>query len=237
MTGTLYGLGVGPGDPELVTVKAVRIVRACPVLAYPAPENGDSLARTIMAPHLPGGQIEIAIRMPLSAAQFPAASIYDAASAAIGDHLRAGRDVAVLCLGDPLLWGSFIYLLGRLAGQHRIAIVPGIASPMAAAAALDLPLAARDDALTILPATLPDARIEQGLRDAESVAIIKLGRHFPRIRALLERLGLAADAHYIEHATMATQRALPVRDVDPERVPYFSLILVRRGAAVAAAAR
>lgn len=237
MTGTLYGLGVGPGDPELVTVKAVRLVRACPVLAYPAPEHGDSLARAIMAPHLPGGQIEIAIRMPLSAARFPAAEVYDAAAAAIGEHLRAGRDVAVLCLGDPLLWGSFIYLLGRLAARSRVEIVPGVASPMAAASALHLPLAARDDALTILPATLPDARLEQALRDAESVAIIKLGRHFGRVRALLDRLGLGVDARYIEHATMDSQRVLPVRDVDPDRVPYFSLIIVRRGAAVAAGLR
>lgn len=237
MSGTLYGLGVGPGDPELVTMKALRLVRGCPVLAYPAPERGDSLARAIMAPHLPGGQVEIAIRMPLSAARFPAAEVYDAAATAIDDHLRAGRDVAVLCLGDPLLWGSFIYLLARLAPRHRIEIVPGVASPMAAASALALPLAARDDALTILPATLPDARLERGLREAESVAIIKLGRHFARVRALLERLGMASDAHYIEHATMADQRAIRVRDVDPDRVPYFSLILVRRGAALSAMSR
>ena len=233
MSGTLYGLGVGPGDPELVSIKAARLVRACPVLAYPAPEHGDSLARRIMTPHLPGGQTEIAIRMPLSVDRFPAQAVYDAAARDIAGHLAAGRDVAVLCLGDPLLWGSFIYLHERLARTHRVEIVPGIASPGASAAVLGLPLAARDDGFAILPATRSDEQLERALATVESAAVIKLGRHFARVRALLERLGLAAGARYVEHATMESQRTLALASVDPSGVPYFSLIIVRRGAAAA----
>ncbi len=237
VSGTLYGLGVGPGDPDLLTVKAARILGACPVVAYPAPEQGDSLARRIAGPHVPVGRIEIAIRMELSAARFPAAAVYDAAAAEIAAHLAAGRDVAVLCLGDPLLYGSFMYLLARLADRHKVEIVPGVASPTAAAAALLLPLAARDDALAVIPAQLSDARIATCLAASDTSAIIKLGRHFARVRTLLGRLGLAECAHYVEHATMADQRILPLETIDPAAVPYFSLIVVRRPGSAASAVR
>ena len=133
--GTLYGLGVGPGDPELLTLKALRILRAAPVLAYPAPPKGESMARAIAAPHLQGGQIEIVIRMPLDAARFPAEEIYAAAARDIAEHLEAGRDVAALCEGDPFFYGSFMYLFGRLAPAHSVEVVPGVSSPMACAAA------------------------------------------------------------------------------------------------------
>jgi len=235
VTGTLYGLGVGPGDPDLLTVKAARLLRACPVVAYPAPDQGESLARRIAAPHLPGGQVEIAIRMELSPARFPAPEVYDDAASKIAAHLAAGRDVAVLCLGDPLLYGSFMYLFARLAGSHVVEIVPGVASPTAAAAALGLPLAARDDALAVIPAQLPDERIAACLAASDTSAIIKLGRHFARVRALLDTLGLAGSAHYIAHATMADQQILPLATIEPASVPYFSLIIVRRPGAAASA--
>lgn len=233
MTGTLYGIGVGPGDPELVTLKALRIVRDSPVLAYPAPEHGDSLARRIMAPHLPGGQTEIAIRMPLIADRFPAAPVYNAAAAEIGAHLAAGRDVAVLCLGDPFLYGSFMYLHARLAQAHRAVVVPGVSSVTAAAAAAGAPLAARNDVLTILPAPLPDDVLGARLAGAEAAAIVKLGRHLPRVRALLEREGLSARARYVEHVGLPGERVLALADVHAQtEAPYFSLVLVhRRGAA------
>jgi precorrin-2/cobalt-factor-2 C20-methyltransferase len=226
--GTLYGIGVGPGDPELVTLKALRIARACPVLAYPAPEQGDSLARRIMAPHLTDKQTEIAIRMPLSADRYPANAVYDRTSGDIAAHLRAGRDVAVLCLGDPFFYGSFMYLFARLAGAHKTVVVPGVTSLSAAAAALDMPLAARNDVLTVIPALLDDTAIATRLAGAEAAAIIKLGRHFARVRALLATSGLLAAARYVEHASFPHQRIVPLDRVDPAQVPYFSLILVHR---------
>lgn len=228
MSGTLYGLGVGPGDPELVTLKALRLLRACPVLAYPAPERGDSLARAIMAPHLPGGQIEIAIRMELSPARFPNPEIYDRAAGDIARHLDAGRDVAALCLGDPFFYGSFSYLFQRLAERHTVVVVPGVTSLAAASAALGIGLVVRDDVLAVIPATRPDADIRARLAAVEAAAIIKLGRHFARIRALLDEAGLSAHARYVEHATMASERVVPLAEVDPARVPYFSLILLHR---------
>jgi precorrin-2/cobalt-factor-2 C20-methyltransferase len=226
--GTLYGLGVGPGDPELVTLKAVRLARSCPVLAYPAPEQGESLARRIMAPHIPPGRTEIAIRMPLSADRYPANAVYDRAAADLASHLADGRDVAVLCLGDPFFYGSFMYLFARLAETHRTVVVPGVTSLSAAASALGMPLAARGDVLTVVPAILSDEDIASRLSAADASAIIKLGRHFARVRDLLGRLELSAQARYIEHASLPGENARTLAEIDPASVPYFSLILIHR---------
>lgn len=228
VSGALIGIGVGPGDPELVTLKAVRLARAAPVLAYAAPERGDSMARAIMAPHLAGGQIEIAIRMPLAVDRFPSGDVFDRAARDIAQHLDAGRDVAALCLGDPLLYGSFMYLLARLAGRFRTLIVPGISSIAAAGASLGMALAARNDAFAVVPAPLEDAAIERLLAASDGAALVKLGRHFARVRDLLRRIGLADKARYIERASQAGQRIVPLDDVDPASVPYFSLIVVHR---------
>ncbi|WP_341897870.1 precorrin-2 C(20)-methyltransferase [Ferrovibrio terrae] len=228
MSATLYGLGIGPGDPELITLKALRLLQTADVVAYPAPEDGDSLARRIVAPHLSGKQIELAIRMPLTVARFPAQAVYEQAAGDIGTHLQAGRSVAVLCEGDPFLYGSFMYLFGRLAETFPVEVVPGVSSLTACAAALKHPLVSRNDVLTIIPAPLDDETITAKLLHTDAAAILKLGRHGPRIVALLQQLGLADRAQYIERATMAEQRILPLKDVDPASIPYFAMILVHR---------
>ena len=225
--GTLYGLGVGPGDPELLTLKALRIIRAAPVLAYPAPSEGESLARAISAPHLPGGQIEIAIRMPLDAKQFPAEDVYGPAAREIAGHLRAGRDVAALCEGDPFFYGSFMYLFERLTDDHKIEVVPGVSSPMACAAALEAPLAARNDVLSILPAPLDEGSLAARLEVCDAAAIVKVGRHIAKVRRILQSLGLENRARYIERASLAAERILPLSEA-PDPAPYFSMVLVHR---------
>ena len=232
MSGTLYGIGVGPGDPELLTLKAYRLLRAVPVLAYPAPERGPSLARAIAAPHLNGARTEIAIRMPMVSARFPAREVYDRAAEELGGHLEAGRDVAVLCEGDPFFYGSFMFLFGRMAERFRVDVVPGVSSLTACAAVLGAPLAARNDVLAVMPAPLPEGQLRDRLSQIDAAAIIKIGRHFGKVRTLLTELGFADRARYIEHATMETQKVLPLEDVDPDKVPYFSTVLVHeRGAA------
>jgi precorrin-2/cobalt-factor-2 C20-methyltransferase len=228
MAGTLYGVGVGPGDPELVTLKALRILQSVPVLAWPAPEEGPSLAREIVAAHLPGTQREIAIRMPLLPARFPADDVYDKAAVEIGDALAAGDDVAVICEGDPFFYGSFMYLYGRLAGDYEIEVVPGVSSLTACAAALGAPLSAKNDVLTVIPGPLDAATMKQRLADADAAAIIKVGRHFDKIRGVIGELGLADNARYIERATMAEQRIMPLADVGDHNAPYFSMILVHK---------
>ena len=251
--GTAYGLGVGPGDPELITVKALGLLRRCPVLAYPAPETGDSLARRIAAPHLRDlTPTEFPIRMPIEAARFPAQAVYDDAADALGAHLAAGRDVAILCQGDPFFYGSFMYLFARLAARFAVEVVPGVSSLTACAAMLGWPLASRDDVLAVIPAPLPEAElaarddvlavIPAPLPEAElaariaavdAAAIIKLGRHLPKVRRVLTTLGLAAHARYIARATLPEQMIRPLADVPDDDAPYFAMVLVhRRGGAV-----
>ncbi len=232
MSGTLYGLGVGPGDPELITLKAARLIAACPVVAYPAPETGDSLARRIAAAHVTGRQTEIAIRMPLVVERFPAAAVFAAAAGQLAGHLDAGRDVAVLCLGDPFLYGSFQHLFGLLAATHRVVVVPGITSASAAASVLGFPLATRNDVVSIIPATLPDDEFTRRLAACDTAVIVKLGRHFARIRDLLRQAGSLGGARYAEHLGLPGERVVPIDAVDPAHVPYFSIILARGGAAL-----
>ena len=228
MNGTLYGLGIGPGDPELITVKALRLLRAAPVIAYPAPEEGDSLARAIVAPHLSGEQEEVAIRMPIVAGPFPLWEVYEAAEESLSGHLEAGRDVAALCEGDPFFYGSFMYLFGRMAERFAVEVVPGVSSLTACAAVLGAPLASRNDVLTVIPAPLEAAAIKERLCQCEAAAIIKVGRHFGKVRDALRELGLLDRARYIERATMDSQRMLPLDGVAPGQVPYFSMILVHK---------
>ena len=228
MTGTLHGLGVGPGDPELLTLKADRILRAAPVVAYPAPDTGPSFARQIVAATLSDRQVEIPIVIPMRADRFPARQVYDNASQAIAGHLTDGRDVAVLCEGDPFFYGSFMYLYERLADRFPCEIVPGVSSMMAGAAALRRPLAARNDVLGVIPGPLDDASIAAKLAATDAAAIIKIGRHFSRIVALLEELNLVACAGYLERVSLPEERILPLSQAGPS-APYFSMILVYKG--------
>jgi len=228
MTGTLRGLGLGPGDPELVTLKALRLLRASPVVAYPAPLGGTSFARRIVARFLSPAQREIVISVPMEQARFPAQSVYDEAARRLAVELEAGRDVAMLCQGDPFFYGSFMYLFARLAERFVVEVVPGVSSLAACAAAAQSPLAARLDTLLVLPASLSEQQLLCRLAEVDAVAIIKLGRHFAKVKAVLDRLGLAAAARYVEHASLASERVLPLDAVRTEDVPYFSMILLHR---------
>jgi len=224
-SGRLYGLGVGPGDPELLTLKALRLLRAVPVVAYPAPEHGDSFARSIVAAWIEGHQREIAIRFPMRPGP-PPVEIYDDAAAEFAAELEDGRDVALLCQGDPLFYGSFINIFTRLAGRYQIEIVPGVSSLTACAAAAAIPLVARDDALAVIPATLGEDQIAARIAASESVAIIKLGRHVAKLRRVLNQLGLLDAAVYVEHATLPTKRIALLSAIESDEAPYFSMVLI-----------
>jgi precorrin-2/cobalt-factor-2 C20-methyltransferase len=224
--GRLYGLGLGPGDPELVTLKALRLLRATPVVAYPAPEEGESFARAIVAPWLDRGQREIAIRFPMRPGPAPAA-VYERAAAHLAALLGEGRDIAYLCQGDPLFYGSFAGILARLPARCPVTIVPGVSALFACAAAAGTPLAERDASLAVIPATLPEEALAARLAPAEAAAVIKLGRHFAKLRRVLEGIGRLDGALYVERASLPNQRVLPLAAVDPASVPYFATALVQ----------
>jgi precorrin-2/cobalt-factor-2 C20-methyltransferase len=224
--GRLYGVGVGPGDPELLTLKALRLLCAVPVVAYQSADDKESVARSIVAEYLTGEQIEVLFHLPRASDPLEAQPIYDQIVKPIAEHLEAGRDVVVLCEGDPLFYGSFMYLFTRLSEKYETEVVPGVSSPMGCASALGIPLSYRNDVFSVLPATMTADKLTAQLLNADAAAIIKLRRHFAKVRDVLNQLGLASRARYIEKATMLQQKIIPLNEVEPENVPYFSMILV-----------
>lgn len=237
MAGRLFGVGVGPGDPELVTAKAQRIIAAAEVLAYPTTRAKRPIARGAADPYVRADHIELPLRYPVTTGvtDHPEGydgalrDFYDASAAAIAAHLDAGRDVAVLCEGDPFLYGSYMYLHERLADRYATEVVPGIPAFAAATAAAGRPLAQRDEVLTILPGTLPEPELRARLASTDVAVVMKLGRSFERVTRALEHAGLGAGAVYVERASHPTQRVAPLAEVDGP-VPYMSLVLAPTGA-------
>ncbi len=228
--GKFYGVGVGPGDPELMTVKAWRLVATARVIAYLSANGGESTARSIAAPFIQDSTKEIVIDVPMRVERQPAQAAYDIGARLIATHLEDGQDVVMLCEGDPFFYGSFIYLFERLADEFETIVVPGVTSFTAAAAVSHAPLAKRNDIVKILPATLSAAKLEAELLTSQATAIIKVGRHYGMIKALLEKLGLSSFATVVEKATHSDERISLIRDVPGDVLPYFTTILIRRGA-------
>ncbi|MGZ8179616.1 precorrin-2 C(20)-methyltransferase [Williamsia sp. SKLECPSW1] len=232
--GTLWGVGLGPGDSELVTVKAARIVGEADVVAYHCAQHGKSIALGVAEPYLRDGQLREELRYPVTTetTDHPGGyrgaldDFYADAAARLAAHLEAGRSVALLAEGDPLFYSSFMHMHKRLVDRFPTEIIPGVTSPSAAVAAVGLPWVEADETTTILPGTLPRDELVRRLRDADAVAIMKLGRTFETVREALEIAGVADRAWYVERASTDRQRVLPVRDVDPSSVPYFSMIVV-----------
>ncbi|MFC6883770.1 MULTISPECIES: precorrin-2 C(20)-methyltransferase [Actinomadura] len=231
MTGRLYGVGLGPGDPELITIKAARLIGAADVVVHHAARHGRSIARSIAASHLRDGQIEEALVYPVTTEATDdyrgvLEAFYERCAERLADHLDAGRDVVVLCEGDPFFYGSYMHLHKRLSGRYETTVVPGVTSVSGASAELGRPLVERDEVLTVLPGTLPSEELAERLARTDSAAVLKLGRTFGGVRDALERAGRLDEAWYVERATSDRQRALPLGDVDPASVPYMSVAVV-----------
>jgi precorrin-2 C20-methyltransferase / precorrin-3B C17-methyltransferase len=232
--GAITGVGVGPGDPDLVTVRAARLIGAADVVAYHCAAHGRSIARAAAEPYLRDGQAEEALRYPVTAGSTDhpggyagaLADFYAEAATRLAAHLAAGRDVVVLCEGDPSLYGSYLHLHERLGGRFSSVIVPGVSSVSAAAAAAGAPLVQHDEVLTVLPGTLPPGELAARLAGADAAAVLKLGRRFGAVRSALDAAGLLGRARYAERAGTSRQRVAPLADVDPADVPYMSLALV-----------
>ena len=232
--GTLWGVGLGPGDPELVTVKAARVIGAADVVAYHSARHGQSIARTIAAPYLREGQVEEHLVYPVTTetTDHPGGyagameDFYQLAADRIAVHLDAGRDVALLAEGDPLFFSSYMHMHTRLTDRFDAVIVPGVTSVSAASAALGKPLVQGDEVLTILSGTLPADELRRRLLDTDAAVVMKLGRSYPVVREVLSSIGRLDEAYYVERASTPRQRMLPAGDVDESTVPYFSLAML-----------
>ncbi|MCW2799755.1 MAG: ATP-binding protein [Aeromicrobium sp.] len=232
--GRLWGVGLGPGDPELITLKAARLIASADVIAFHAGVGKQSNARRIADSLIPAGAIEEELRYPVTTGETAhpggyagaMAEFYEESAARLAAHLEAGRTVVVLAEGDPLFYGSYMYMHDRLSDRFETEVVPGVTSFAAATAAVASPLVRQTDVLTILPGTLPEAELARRLADTDGAIIMKLGRTFPTVVSALRQAGRLEGALYVERASMAEERWLPVADVDPASVPYFSLIVV-----------
>ncbi|MFJ6946590.1 precorrin-2 C(20)-methyltransferase [Streptomyces wuyuanensis] len=233
-TGRLYGVGLGPGDPSLMTLRAAEVVAKADVVAYHCARHGRSIARSIVAGHLRPDHIEERLMYPITVetTDHPGGyrgaldDFYEEAAARLAAHLDAGRTVAVLAEGDPLFYGSYQHMHKRLAHRYPTEVIPGVTSVSAAAARLGEPLCEAEEVLTIVPGTLPEEELTARLAATDSAVVMKLGRTFPAVRRALERAGRLEDARYVERATMAGERTGRLADVDPESVPYFSVAVL-----------
>jgi precorrin-2 C20-methyltransferase/precorrin-3B C17-methyltransferase len=234
VTGRLYGVGLGPGDPELITLKAARLIAEADVIAFHAGVGKQSNARRIAAGLIPEGVIEEELRYPVTTGSTAhpggyagaMAEFYEECAARLAVHLEAGRTVVILAEGDPLFYGSYMYMHDRLADRFETEVVPGVPAFAAATATVASPLVRQTDVLTILPGTLDEPELARRLADTDGAIIMKLGRTFPKVVSALRQAGRLEGALYVERASMPEERWLPVADVDPETVPYFSLIVV-----------
>jgi len=231
--GRLYGVGIGPGDPELLTVKATRVIAASRVVAFFAKAGRRGNARAIVDCWLKPSHVELPLYYPMTDESHfgdppyrdALARFYKESTIALAAHLEAGRDVALLSEGDPLLYGSFMHLFIRLRDRFPVTIVPGVSSICGAWGAASAPMTWGDDSLVVLPATLPLDELARRLALADAAVIMKIGRNFARAKAALAAAGMAERAIYVERATMAGEVVTPLAEKRDDAAPYFSLIL------------
>lgn len=228
MSGTLYGAGVGPGDPELVTVKAWRLIAGANTIAYLCANGSQSTALEIARPFLPDVYTPIIIDIPMRIDREPAQAAYDEGCIRISNELAKGNDVVFLCEGDPFFYGSFMYVFERLQSRYKISVVPGVTSISAASAQLQQPLVERNESLKILPATMPADQLKAEITTASAAAIVKVGRHVDKIKSVLAELNLLDNAMTIEHATKSNQVIRPLNEINEHILPYFTTIIVKR---------
>ncbi len=234
MTGKLFGIGLGPGDPELMTLKAVRLLQAAPVVAYFCKRDLRGHARTIVDAHLRADCEEVRLAYPVTT-EIPVhdegysaclAPFYEEAAARLAAHLDAGRDVALICEGDPLFYGSFMHLYVRLRARYEVTIVPGVSGMSGCWSAAHLPMSWGDDVLTVLPGTLPFEALRDRLAATDAAVVMKLGSNFPKVRAAVEAAGLMANAIYVERGTMQGEVVMSLAEAPGDKAPYFSVVLI-----------
>lgn len=240
MTGVLHVVGVGPGDPELMTLRAARVIGASPVVAHFCKAGRPGHARSVAWAHVAASAIELRFSYPytteISVAdpRYPCAMavFYEECAEALAGHLSQGRDVALICEGDPFFYGSAMYLYDRLRARHRVEVTPGVTGMSGAWSRAGTPMTHGDDVLSVLPGTLPLDELVARLRACDAAVIMKLGSNLPKIRVALDRTGLAARAVYVERGTMSDEIVLPFVEMHRDKVPYFALVLIpgRQGA-------
>ncbi len=234
MNGKLVGVGVGPGDPELITLKAVRVLEQADVVVHFAKAAHSGNARTIAARYFKPDVRELSLVFPVTTelpkheARYCDAirAFYDDAARDVALHLDDGRLVAVICEGDPLFYGSYMHLHVRLASRFHTEIVAGVSGMSGCWSAAGTPIAQGDDVFSVIPGTLAQDELERRLGEADAAVVIKLGRNLPKVRRALERAGRLDRAVYVERGTMSGEKAIALAAKRDDCAPYFAVVLV-----------
>jgi precorrin-2/cobalt-factor-2 C20-methyltransferase len=234
MSGRLIGVGVGPGDPGLLTLNAIAALGEADVVAHFAKAGNPSNARTIAASHLKAGVEELSLLYPVTteipkedaAYRDAISAFYDSSAAALAARLDAGRVVAVIAEGDPLFYGSYMHLHVRLASRYPTEVIAGVTGMSGCWSAIGTPIAQGDDVFTVLPGTLPEYELERRLADADAAIVMKIGRHLAKVRRALDRAGRLDRAIYVERGTMANAAVMPLVDKLDTYAPYFAMVVV-----------
>jgi precorrin-2/cobalt-factor-2 C20-methyltransferase len=234
MTGRLFGVGVGPGDPGLLTLKAIAALNEADVVAHFAKTGNASNARTIAAAYLKASVEELPLHYPVTteipradaAYRQALAEFYDASAAAVAERLDAGRVVAVIAEGDPLFYGSYMHLHVRLSPRYPTEVIAGVTGMSGCWSSIATPIAQGDDVFTVLPATLPEFELERRLADSDAAVVMKIGRNLHKVRRALDRAGRLDRAIYVERGTMANAQVMKLADKLDTPAPYFAIVLV-----------
>lgn len=232
--GRLFGVGTGPGDPELMTLKAVRALAEADVVAHFAKRGANGNARTIVGAHYRPEWIELPLVYPVTTEidkdsdDYKAAitGFYEESATRVAEHLDQGRTVAILSEGDPLFYGSYMHLHVRLAHRYPTEVIPGVTAMSGCWSANGLPIVQGDDVLTVLPGTMSEFELTRRLADTDAAVIMKVGRNLPKIRRALAATGKLARAVYVERGTMPGSVSMRLQDKQDDKAPYFAVVLV-----------
>ena len=232
--GTLYGIGVGPGDVRYLTLRAAGLARAVDVVAFFAKRGHPGNARRIVAPLLKGGQEEARLEYPVTD-EIPAehpdyqqkiAGFYRESAARLAALLRAGKSVGLLAEGDPFFYGSFMHMWRRLASDFAVEVVSGVTGMSGCWTRAKLPMTWGDDTLAVLPGTLAEERLVERLRHTDAAVIMKVGKNLAKVRRAVEQAGLLSRAVYVERGTMQEERILPLVECGEAKGAYFAMVLI-----------
>lgn len=246
-SGTLLAVGLGPGDPELITLKALRALQRAGAVAYFAKAGNKSHAYTIAAAHLRADIPKLPLLYPVTteldhrsdAYKCAIGEFFDQSAATLARELDRGVTVAVICEGDPLFYGSYMHLHERLAPRYPTQVIAGVTGMSGCWSSMGAPIAQGDDVFTVLPGTLAEEELARRIRDTDAAVIMKVGRNLPKVRRALARTGRLERALYVERGTMNGARTMRLADKADDVAPYFAIVLVpgwenRQGAATEA---
>ncbi|TCS67080.1 precorrin-2 C20-methyltransferase [Primorskyibacter sedentarius] len=232
--GTVYGLGLGPGDPDLMTVRADRLLRKAEHVAYFRKAGRKGQARQIVDRMIPEDAVEYPMEYPVTT-EIPftdpaynqmLAAFYEDCTAHLSDLAKGGRDVVVLCEGDPFFYGSFMHLYTRLKDDVPVEVVPAITGMSGAWTATGTPITWGDDVLTVLMGTLPEAELATRMAQTDALVVMKIGRNIDKVRRALRQAGRYNQAWLVEYASMPGQTVTRLAEASDKVTPYFSIIVV-----------